>query len=66
MNNENIKLNEDELLNKIYKLNNPEMIKCLNEATYREMENAQLRAVIYVAKKYGLLRNDMKESSVSD
>ncbi|WP_278594586.1 hypothetical protein [Bilophila wadsworthia] len=66
MNNENVKLNEEELLNKIYKLNNPEMIKCLNEATYREMEKAQLRAVIYVAKKYGLLRSDMKESSVSD
>lgn len=66
MNNENIKLNEDELLNKIYKLNNPEMIKCLNEATYREMEKAQLRAAIYVAKKYGLLKNDMQESSVSD
>ena len=66
MNNKNIKLNEDALLNKIYKLNNPEMIKCLNEVTYREMEKAQLRAAIYVAKKYGLLKNDMQESSVSD
>ena len=54
-------LNDEELQEKIYALNNPEILKCLNEATYREMEKAQHRALLYVAQKYGLLKNEQKK-----
>lgn len=58
--------NDEELQAKIYSLNNPEILKCLNEATYREMEKAQHRALHYVAQKYGLLENDTQENTVSN
>ena len=54
-------LNYEELQAKIYGLNNPEVLKCLNEDTYREMEKAQRRALLYVAQKYGLLKNKQKK-----
>lgn len=54
-------LNDEELQAKIYGLNNPEILKCLNEATYREMEKAQHRALLYVAQKYGLVKNGQKK-----
>ncbi|MDU4376997.1 MAG: hypothetical protein E7I62_15490 [Bilophila wadsworthia] len=57
-------LNDEELQAKIYGLNKPEMLKCLNEAMYREMEKAQHRALVYVAQKYGLLKNDTQKNAI--